>query len=160
MAVRRTALESVGGFPQDLGKLRGTLLSGEDHELCRRILAAGLTAVYDPSMRVQHLVPASRLTVGYCLRWFYWSGITHQKIERRADAGRGVPSLFGVPRYLVREAAAAAIKGTWSLIRGRTNAFVHEAATVALESLVPPGARAGSRLPFSASRRQRSVQPR
>jgi GT2 family glycosyltransferase len=48
MAVRRDVFEAVGGFATHLGKLRGTLLSGEDHELCLRVQRAGFRAVYVP----------------------------------------------------------------------------------------------------------------
>ena len=40
---RRAAVSSAGIAPH-LGKLRGTLLSGEDHELCMRVQAAGFRA--------------------------------------------------------------------------------------------------------------------
>src|SRR5438445_582224 len=58
MAVRRSVFVQVGGFAPHLGKLRGTLLSGEDRELCRRVQAAGFRAVYCPAAGVRHWVPA------------------------------------------------------------------------------------------------------
>jgi GT2 family glycosyltransferase len=86
MAVARRALEAAGGFPLDLGKLRGTLLSGEDHQVCERVQAAGFTAVYDPRLVVQHHVPADRLRLGYHLRWFFWSGITNAALDHAGAA--------------------------------------------------------------------------
>ncbi|HSK10113.1 MAG TPA: glycosyltransferase, partial [Vicinamibacterales bacterium] len=70
LVVRRAALDAVGGFPRDLGKLRGTLLSGEDHALSERMVGSGYEAIYDPAMLVHHLVPASRLRFRYFIRWF------------------------------------------------------------------------------------------
>ncbi len=81
MAVHRRALEAAGGFPLDLGKLRGTLLSGEDHQVCERIQACGYAAVYDPRLVVRHYVPPDRLRFAYHLRWFFWSGITNAALE-------------------------------------------------------------------------------
>jgi GT2 family glycosyltransferase len=54
LAVRRDVFIKVGGFPATLGKLRGTLLSGEDHELCRRVQDAGFCALYVPQVAVEH----------------------------------------------------------------------------------------------------------
>ena len=49
MAARREVLDRLGGFASHLGKKRGTLLSGEDHDVCARAQAAGFKAVYVPS---------------------------------------------------------------------------------------------------------------
>jgi glucosyl-dolichyl phosphate glucuronosyltransferase len=100
LAVRREVVEQVGGFAPHLGKLRGTLLSGEDHELCQRIQAAGWSTAYWPAARVSHWVPAERTRLRYFVAWFFWSGITHAALE-----GDGPPrgrTVLGVPAYLVR----------------------------------------------------------
>lgn len=117
LAVRRDVFTAVGGFPPQLGKLRGTLLSGEDHELCRRVQAAGHRAVYLPDAVVQHWVPAQRTRVAYFLDWFYWSGITHAIMdEGQGPARRGVA---GLPLYLVRRAVTAACGVVAALLSGR-----------------------------------------
>jgi glucosyl-dolichyl phosphate glucuronosyltransferase len=123
LAVRRDAYLGVGGYPSHLGKLRGTLLSGEDHELCERIRAAGYSAVYDPAIRVRHLVPASRLTLAYFLRWFFWSGVTHAVMDRDRSPVRPERRLLGAPRHVVREFAeasahtlGASLRPSWSTV--------------------------------------------
>lgn len=119
LAVRRSVFEALGGFPRHLGKLRGTLLSGEDHLLSERVVASGYRAIFDPSMTVQHLVPASRLRFRYFLRWFFWSGVTHAVL----DAGRPPAGESGRPltRYHIGQAARtfgkavlAALAGGWT----------------------------------------------
>ena len=102
LAIRRSLLTQLGGYATHLGKLRGTLLSGEDHDLCQRVQAAGFACRYLAGARVQHWVPAERMRVGYFLRWFYWSGITHAILESGRPAGR---ELAGVPACLVRQFA-------------------------------------------------------
>jgi hypothetical protein len=82
MVVSREALVAAGGFPLELGKLRGTLLSGEDHQICERVQAAGFTALYEPRLVVRHHVPAERMRLTYHLRWFFWSGITNAALDR------------------------------------------------------------------------------
>jgi GT2 family glycosyltransferase len=86
MAIRRVVFESLGGFAPNLGKRRGTLLGGEDHDLCQRAVNAGYHCEYRPELRVQHWVPAERTRLRYFLRWFFWSGITHAVIEEGTDS--------------------------------------------------------------------------
>ncbi|HXH05509.1 MAG TPA: glycosyltransferase family 2 protein [Vicinamibacterales bacterium] len=104
MAASRAALERVGGWDPALGKLEGTLRTGEDHDLFCRMLAAGLTGVYEPAAVVHHRVPADRLRRGYFRRWFYGNGAVTASLDRRYMPG--LPRLLGVPRYLWRQAAA------------------------------------------------------
>ena len=42
LAIRRDAIERVGGWRTDLGKVDNSLIAGEDHELCVRLYRAGL----------------------------------------------------------------------------------------------------------------------
>jgi len=114
LAVRRDVIARVGGFAAHLGKLRGTLLSGEDHELCRRVDAAGFRTGYVPSARVRHWVPASRMTLAYFLEWFYWSGITNAALDEEEPAPRR--SLFGLPAYLVRRLLTAVLAAPLAII--------------------------------------------
>jgi GT2 family glycosyltransferase len=121
MAVRRAVVQQVGGYATHLGKLRGTLLSGEDHELCLRIQAAGYAARYVPGARVSHWIPSERMRIGYFVRWFFWSGITNATID--AD-GRPARTVLGVPAYLVRQFAAGLTDALASAVRGRLAAAV------------------------------------
>jgi hypothetical protein len=115
LAVRRGVLQQIGGFATDLGKLRGTLLSGEDHDLCRRVQAAGFRAVYAPSMRVEHWVPAERLRVAYFMRWFFWSGITNAALDQ---TDRQSPAASGMLLHMLRRAASATAGATAAALRG------------------------------------------
>jgi glycosyltransferase involved in cell wall biosynthesis len=124
-ALRRQAIERVGGWRTDLGKVDNTLISGEDHELCVRLFRAGIySGLYDPDIRVRHLVPASRLRREYFRRWFYWHGRT---IARMADAVyvnldlSRVPYVAGVPRFVYRELFGQA--GRWLRRAGRHDAL-------------------------------------
>jgi cellulose synthase/poly-beta-1,6-N-acetylglucosamine synthase-like glycosyltransferase len=110
LAVRRDALEHIGGWRTDLGKVDNSLIAGEDHELCVRLFRAGLyTGLYDPAVVVRHFVPASRLTRRYFRRWFYWHGRTMARMAGSIyidlDLAR-VPYVGGVPRFLYRELLA------------------------------------------------------
>lgn len=136
MAVRRSVLQQVGGYATHLGKLRGTLLSGEDHELCQRIQAAGYGARYLPDARVSHWIPCERMRVAYFLKWFYWSGITHAAMEGNTPPAHAV---LGLPRYLIRQFASGVTGALSSAARGRLPAAVDRA----LDSAFAAGYAAG-----------------
>jgi GT2 family glycosyltransferase len=112
LAVRRSVLRAVGGFMPSLGRLRGTLLCGEDHDFCQRVSAAGYRCEYRPELRVRHWVPAERLNLRYYARWFYWSGITNARLEARG-AGRKVP------KYLWKRLVTGPPIAASHLLRGR-----------------------------------------
>jgi glycosyltransferase involved in cell wall biosynthesis len=107
LALRRQAIERVGGWRTDLGRVDNTLIAGEDRELCVRLYQCGLySGIYDPTVVVKHLVPASRLTRNYFRKWFFWHGRTLARMAESVyldlDLTR-VPSLSGVPRFVYRE---------------------------------------------------------
>lgn len=126
LAIRHTVFEAMGGFPRSLGKLRGTLLSGEDHLLSERVVASGYRAFFDPSVTVQHLVPASRLRLAYYLRWFFWSGVTHAVLDRLRppEAGSGGRPLI---RYHVGQAAKTSAKAALAVLAAGWTTAAREA---------------------------------
>lgn len=110
LAFRRSALETIGGWRTDLGKVNNTLISGEDHEIFARLRRFGLySGYYDPELFVHHLVPAERLTRAYFRRWFFWHGKTQAlmlpDLYMDLDLAR-TPHVFGVPRFVYRQAFA------------------------------------------------------
>ncbi len=128
LVVRAAGLRDVGGYAPHLGKLRGTLLSGEDHELCMRVQNAGYRAVYWPALRVTHWVPAARMRAGYAVSWFYWSGITHATL----DAGdRPARAIFRVPRHFVKRGAVSALRVLAAAARGHYARVMDSAIDVA-----------------------------
>ena len=148
MALRGSVLKQLGGYAPYLGKLRGTLLSGEDHDLCQRVQAAGYECRYLAGARVRHWVPAERMRVGYFLRWFYWSGITHAILETGSPSGR---ELAGVPATLIRQFASGLTSAAaWGLLgrrpeavdRALDSAFAagYAASRWGLVQMTPPGA--------------------
>jgi glucosyl-dolichyl phosphate glucuronosyltransferase len=114
MAVRRSVFEALGGFAPHLGKKRGTLLGGEDHDLTQRAVSAGYRCEYRPELRVRHWVPAERMRLRYFLRWFFWSGISSAVIETSTN-GTAAPS----PLYLLREFLIGATSAPVQAIAGR-----------------------------------------
>jgi glycosyltransferase involved in cell wall biosynthesis len=101
MAVRADVVARIGGLRSDLGKLEGTLRTGEDHEFFVRMLANGYRGVYEPSAVVHHWVPRERLDPDYCRKWLYQNG----RDVARLDSIHSGPTkrLLGVPRYMWRQ---------------------------------------------------------
>ncbi len=127
LAVRRTVFEALGGFAPTLGKRRGTLLGGEDHDFCQRAVAAGYRCEYRPELQVQHWVPAERTRLRYFLRWFFWCGITHAVIEgapHSTGADRAAPAS---PLHLLRRLLVGAASAPVQAVSGRATRAAAEA---------------------------------
>src|SRR5438093_1104332 len=107
MALRRSVVDRIGGLRSDLGKLDGTLRTGEDHEFFLRMLQAGFRGVYEPDAIVHHWVPRERLERRYFRRWLHQNGRDVAKLETAHTPA--VARLLGVPRYLWRQAAIDAL---------------------------------------------------
>jgi glycosyltransferase involved in cell wall biosynthesis len=138
MAVRRRVIDRVGGWNPDLGKLQGSLRTGEDHELSLRMLAAGFAGVYEPDALAQHRVPADRLRLVYFHRWFHDNGAMESALEDRypstsryilrvprhvwrqfvRDMGTGLGSALG---FDLRRTTATTMRAAWfaGYLRGR-----------------------------------------
>ena len=129
MAVRREIVAQLGGFDENLGSVRGTLMTGEDHEFSLRVQAAGFRAIYEPSAVVFHRIPASRMRLAFFLRWFFWSGIANATIDGLSPSRPR--QLFGVPRYLFRRFAVAVAAAPALALIGRLTDAVDRAADVA-----------------------------
>jgi len=122
MAVRAEVIARIGGLRTDLGKLEGTLRTGEDHEFFLRMLGAGFRGTYEPTAVAHHLVARNRLVAGYFQRWMYQNGRDVACLG--APNGKDVPRLLGVPRYLWRETAWHASRAfRFSIIGDRRTAL-------------------------------------
>lgn len=69
MGFRRSAVEKVGEFNTTLGRCGGNLIGGEEKDYFNRLKENGLRVFYFPEIMVQHVIPASRTTVDYIIRY-------------------------------------------------------------------------------------------
>jgi glycosyltransferase involved in cell wall biosynthesis len=83
-AYKRAALETVGGFPENLGRVGESLLSGEGG-INLLIERAGGMLYYDPAVLVRHRIPASRLTRTWFRRRMFWQGVTMNLLMRYVE---------------------------------------------------------------------------
>ncbi len=96
MIVRRSTVDQVGRFNVGLGRTATRLHSGDEADLVRRALQAGLVVVYDPAVLVHHHVPRERMRRSYFWRWIYGYGEGRVHTLSR-PTGR---PLFGLPRWM------------------------------------------------------------
>ena len=106
MAFRKDVFKKHGVFRTDLGPTGRRLMRGEDTEFCQRILDSGETIVYVPDAIVYHPVDEKRLQKRYFQSWYYEYG---RMIVRRDPPVTETVRWFGVPRYMLRELAGAAL---------------------------------------------------
>lgn len=76
-AFRLDLLKSIGGFPTKMGRKGDSLLSGEGIDVQQKIRSMGLPIYYHPHMRVDHFVPAERLSLWWLVRRAYYQGVTN-----------------------------------------------------------------------------------
>ncbi len=76
MAFTRASLQSIGGFPERLGRRGACLLSREEAHVRERLEAIGLPCVYWPAAQVGHLAPIERLSIAWFRRRLFWQGIS------------------------------------------------------------------------------------
>ncbi|MCW5889735.1 MAG: glycosyltransferase family 2 protein [bacterium] len=85
LAFARAALEAVGGFAPELGRVGSVLLSNEEILVERRLRRRGYTCYYHPAAAVAHHVPASRLDRRWFLDRFWWQGVSDAVLETLDD---------------------------------------------------------------------------
>ncbi|PYR62589.1 MAG: glycosyl transferase family 2 [Acidobacteria bacterium] len=157
MAVRTAVVHRLGGLHPDLGKLDGSLRTGEDHEFFLRMLHAGCRGVYEPAALVSHWVPRERLQRSYVRRWLYQNGRDVSRLETTYVGS--MRHLLGVPRYLWRQAAADAWSALRALWRGNHAARVASALRVLWFGGYLRESWFGARGVFLAPRLQGPAQP-
>ena len=114
--------EKYGGFRTDLGRRGLRLISNEDSEFGRRLLAAGERLRYEPAAVVYHPVTADRLRKNYFLAWWFGKG--------RTDVREfGIPPdtkwrLAGIPLVQFRRIAFRTL--LWILTRDAARRFSYK----------------------------------
>lgn len=81
-SVRADVFDTLGGFPEHLGKNRGKALQGEETALSVKIKKQyGKGMRYIPDAAVYHQVDAGQTSVSYLLDRAYWQGYSKAQFE-------------------------------------------------------------------------------
>lgn len=100
-SLRKTFLDSVGGFDVNLGRVGKNLLSNEELHMTQLALKQGWHVVYVPQALAAHNVSPARLKPGWFLSRSWWQGIS--ECYREQVSGRaGVSQLRWGGERLVR----------------------------------------------------------
>ena len=119
MAFRREVFDLYGGFRTDLGRSGKGLLSGEDTEFGRRVMAAGARLRYEPTAVTHHPVDKARVKKMYFLIWWFNKGRSDVR-EYGVQPHRR--SFLGIPLRLFWCAAVEAVR--WVIAGGPCGRFV------------------------------------
>ncbi len=115
--IRRRVLARVGPYRTDLGPSPATrLMSCEDEDMFKRLLALGARGFYRPDLIVHHYVAPERVAKGYFRRWCFWRGVSLGMLDRQQP--QDVAYLLGIPRYLYGRAARASVQLARGVLRG------------------------------------------
>jgi glycosyltransferase involved in cell wall biosynthesis len=114
-ACHRAAIESLGLYDEQKGLRGAESVAGNDDDLYHKALGAKMRVLYDPRMRVNHLVSPNRRQ--------FWKHIRNAWLvgKNQARSGylqtRSSPRLFGIPRCLYRQALDDGMRLGWNLFR-------------------------------------------
>lgn len=102
-AVRKRAVEEVGGFDPELDRIGTSLVSGGDFELGTRLVDAGRRTVYHPLCSIEHVIVPEKLTKPYLRRRSFGSGITARRTaSSRLTWTRKVRLALGAAKFGLR----------------------------------------------------------
>lgn len=107
MAFRARLLREIGGFPEQLGRMGGALLSGEETFVAARLAARGHRPFYDPSVIVHHRVQRERARRSWLLRRAYWQGVSNVVAEGRSGLAGAASGAAGDGLRLLADGARA-----------------------------------------------------
>ena len=105
--LRRRVLAEAGPYATDLGRTTTRLMSCEDEDMFKRLLAVGARGFYRPDLVIHHYVPAERVRKSYFRRWCFWRGVSLGLLDRKQPSE--VAYVLGVPRHMIGSAARGAI---------------------------------------------------
>ena len=118
MAFRRTALETVGGFDVDTGRVGTIPLGGEETDLCIRIRnqVPGAKIMFQPRSVVLHSVSADRLGWRYLLRRSFFEGVSKAALARKLGEQSALSTERAytrsvLPGGVVRELGSLRVRG-------------------------------------------------
>ncbi|MDB5311375.1 MAG: glycosyl transferase family 2 [Gemmataceae bacterium] len=105
MAFRRAAVAGLRFDPRT-GRNGTALGSGDDLAYVAAVRAAGGKILWAPRMRLRHYVDPERMTLDYLKRY----SRDNARVDVLMSSPAQVPTLFGLPRWVVRRYAAAVVR--------------------------------------------------
>jgi hypothetical protein len=160
MSFRRFALDRLGGFSYELGRVGSLPVGCEETEMCIRALRTfpGTIVLYDPAAAVDHSVPPTRATLRYFVDRCRSEGRSKAVLSRMAGAG---DALSSERTYVSRTLPAGVALGLRDALRGDLSGIARAAAIVlGLVATTLGYAAERVRAPLRRVRRRRSAPSR
>ena len=127
--IRRSVLTRVGPYRTDLGRTATRLMSCEDEDMFKRLLAAGARGFYRPDLIIHHYVAPERVAKGYFRRWCFWRGVSLGILDRQQPQDVAVPARCSALPLRQSGASSSATRVKWSRSRpDPARRFEHELA--------------------------------
>jgi len=117
MAFRTGVLREAGGFPEHLGRIEKSLLSGEESHVIECLKERGYVPFYDPTVVVDHHVQRERVDRGWFLERARWQGVSAER-ARGVAGPRSVGERAAHVAGLVYRLARCPFRGLFFLLRG------------------------------------------
>lgn len=116
--VRRDVALAVGAFDNAWGRNRASsvMISQDDFDFGRRLVAAGKRVVYEPRCAIHHRLSSEKLSRAYLRRRWYGEGATKRQVDAQSGSS---PSLSQRVRY-VAGAVHRAARATACYATGHT----------------------------------------
>jgi GT2 family glycosyltransferase len=135
MSFRRHAIEALGGFRTDVGRVGTQMLHCEDTEFCIRLRQRWPDAIllYDASALVRHRVPAVRT------RWPYFQVRCYTEGQAKARVSRMVGSKDGLEterNYVLRALPQGVFRGVADAVVHRDGAGLLRAGAIVVGLLL------------------------
>ena len=111
--IRRSTLQKVLPYPEQLGKIGNKIRSGEDEAIYHRLLDINALGMVVPDLVIHHWIPSERLTKRYFRRWIVGRGISVGSQLR--ERGFKEPGLLGIPRYQF----GACFRALWPMLTAK-----------------------------------------
>jgi len=124
---------SCGLFPENLGRVRGLLLSNEELLLTKRIRDLGYTVFYDPKIEMHHRVHPDRVSQSWLRRRVFWQVLSDLFIDDHLQPCRGEDDIRRVLDFLMK--LAPRHRGPMGLFLDTDDAELFEAQTEAISAL-------------------------
>jgi glycosyltransferase involved in cell wall biosynthesis len=114
--IKLNVLREVGLYNESLGRTDKGLLCCEDEEITYRLLNAGKRGIYYPRLVIHHFIAANRMTKKYHRSWCYGWGKSNAMMSKICPMP-SIPTLFGVQRYLYKDAIKGFLKMIFDYLR-------------------------------------------
>jgi glycosyltransferase involved in cell wall biosynthesis len=96
----RTRVQREFLYNPRLGRVATGEVRGEETDVLHKLIAAGHRGWWVPTSKVQHFIPAERLTLDYIRRFFHGIGQT-EFIRKRSESGEAAIGIWERPSTIV-----------------------------------------------------------